>query len=562
MKTTFSFDHYYKYDEIKNNLEYFAEKYPTLCKTEVNCVTEEGRNQYVVTLTNTETGSALDKPGWYLDGNIHAGEVTASMCAMHTIDYLLTNYGSDDVCTRLLDQYTIYVIPRITPDGAETYLTTPYTLRSANRDYLKEKGGVKAEDLDDDGVIRMMRIKTPYGAWKKDPENNGSMILRDPGVSEGEFYDIFQEGMLEEYEGSENLKTKKADWGLDFNRNFPLGWFPDSRQPGAGKYPLSNPETKAIVDFVLSHPNIGGAAAGHTSGGIILYPPGIKPSKEAPFNDIRAFVAIAEMGKQELGYKPMNIFDSFMSDQAHYDSGALDDWFYESQGIPAYTMEFWDLATKAGVPMNWGEDRFADVSKEIQRFNACMKWVKENAPQYYSDWKEIDHPDFGKVEIGGFNIKFTHQNPPENLLVTECEHDTKFNIRFVLAMPKLTIDSLSVKDLGSGLKEVTAVVGNLGYLPTNLTDEAVSLKVNHPVCVSIDAGNAVLLSGKAETEIGDLSGYSRTVTGGHFYGNLSTAFAAKAKKKVTWLLQCDGECTVKVTASQEKAGKAEKTISL
>ncbi len=562
MKTTFSFDHYYKYSEIKSNLEYFAEKYPNLCSAEVNCVTEEGRNQYVVILTNRETGDALSKPGWYLDGNIHAGEVTSSMCAMHTIDYLLTNYGSDDVCTKLLDQYTVYVIPRVTPDGAETYLSTPYTLRSANRDYLPGKGGIRPQDLDDDGVIRMMRIKTPYGAWKKDPANEGSMVLRDPGESEGEFYDIFQEGVLEEYDGMENLKIKKPDWGLDFNRNFPLGWFPDSRQPGAGKYPLSNPETKAIVDFVLAHPNIGGAAIGHTSGGIILYPPGIKPAKDAPSDDIKALIAIAEMGKQELGYKPMNIFDSFMSDQTHYDSGALDDWFYESQGIPAYTMEFWDLATKAGVPMNWGEDRYADVGKEIERFNACMKWVKENAPQYYSDWKEIDHPAFGKVEVGGFNVKFTHQNPPENLLVTECEHDTKFNIRFIMAMPKLTVDSLTVKNLGGGLSEVTAVIGNLGYLPTNLTDEAVLLNVNHPVRVTIDCGSAVLLSGSKETEIGDLSGYSRTVTGGHFYGNLNTAYAAKAKKKVVWLLQCGESCTVKVTASHEKAGTAEKSVSL
>ena len=136
MKTTFKYDHYYKYDELKSNLEYFAEKYPQLVDLQVNCVTEEGRNQYVVTLTNKDKGDALSKPGWYLDGNIHAGEVTACMCAMHTIDYLVTNYGEDKECTDLLDQMTIYVIPRVTPDGAETYLSTPYNLRSVNRDYL------------------------------------------------------------------------------------------------------------------------------------------------------------------------------------------------------------------------------------------------------------------------------------------------------------------------------------------------------------------------------------------------------------------------------------------
>lgn len=558
MKTTFKYDHYYKYDEIKSNLEYFAEKYPELVKLEVNCVTLEGKNQYVVTLTNTKTGNALEKPGWYLDGNIHAGEVTSSMCAMHTIDYLVSNYGEDKTVTNLLDSTTIYVIPRVTPDGAETYLTTPYNLRSANRDYLPEKGGVKPEDLDGDGVVRMMRIPTPYGAWKKDPQNEDSMIKRTPSDVEGEFYDIYPEGILEDYDGEENLKQKKASWGLDFNRNFPLGWFPDSRQPGAGKYPLSNVETKAIVDFALAHPNIGGAAIGHTSGGIILYPPGTRPAKTAPYYDIEAFKAIAQMGQEELGYKPMNIFDSFMRDQEHWDSGALDDWFYQSQGVPAYTMEFWNVAEKAGVPYKWGEGE-ETPEESLNRFNAIMKWVKENAPQYFQTWKEFDHPVFGKVEIGGFNTKFTLQNPPENMLLEECEHDTKFNIRFAMAMPHLTIDSLDKEEVTSGVYKVTAIVGNLGYLPTNLSEEAVSLHVDKPVSVSING--AELVQGKAVEEVGNLSGYSRTVTGS-VYGNITTFANAKAKNKVTWIVKATEGTTITITASQEKAGKDSKTITL
>ena len=560
MKTTFKYDHYYKYDEIKGNLEYFEKAYPLLCKVEANCVTLEGRNQYVVTLTNQDTGDALSKPGWYLDGNIHAGEVTSSMAAMHTIDYLLTNYETDAETKNILDTMTIYVIPRVTPDGAETYLTTPYTLRSANRDYLPEKGGIKEEDLDGDDVIRMMRIPTPYGAWKKDPKNPDSMVLRDPSDTDGEFYDIFPEGIMEEYDGEENLKTKKASWGLDFNRNFPYGWFPDARQPGAGKYPLSNVETKAVVDFALAHPNIGGAAIGHTSGGIILYPPGTRKASSAPAGDIKILKAIAKMGQEELGYLPMNIFDSFMSDQENYDSGALDDWFYQSQGVPAYTMEFWDIATKAGVPIDWGNDRTADQDKSIERFNACMNWVKDNAPQYFSPWKEYDHPYFGKVELGGFNYKFTHQNPPENMLITECENDTKFNIRFMKAMPKLVIDSVNANKVSENIYEITAVVGNHGYLPTNLTDEAINLKVDKPVIVAIEGGK--LLSGKPEEKAGNLAGYSSTQTGVFFYGNIATQAAAKAKKKLTWLVQAEKGTEITIKASQEKAGTDTKKIVL
>ena len=306
MKTTFKYDHYYKYDEIDSNLKHFVMTYPDLIDLEVNCVTKEGRNQYVAILTNKKTGSMLEKPGWYLDGNIHAGEVTSSMCAMHTIDYLLTNYEDDKEVKKILDEMTVYVIPRVTPDGAETYLSSPYTLRSVNRVHKDEKGGIKEEDIDKDGVIRMMRIKTPYGAWKKAKDDPAIMELRSPSDSEGDFYDIYPEGMLENFDGDENLKTRKEAWGLDFNRNFPYGWFPEPRQDGAGDYPLSNVETKAIVDFVLAHPNIGGAAIGHTSGGIILYPPGTRASEKAPADDIKILKAIAEMGEEELGYKPFS----------------------------------------------------------------------------------------------------------------------------------------------------------------------------------------------------------------------------------------------------------------
>ena len=560
MKTTFVYDHYYKYAELENVLLTLEKKYPDLIKVESNCVTKENRNQYVAIISNRKTGDYLKKPGFYLDGNIHAGEVTSSMCALYTIDYLLSNYEDNPEIAQLIDEMCIYVIPRVTPDGAETYLSTPYSLRSVNREYNSEKGGIRQMDLDDDGVIRMMRIKTPYGAWKKDPKDPSAMVLRDPGDMNGEFYDIYPEGAFESYEGDENLKSSKETWGLDFNRNFPYGWFPEGRQEGAGDYPLSNIETKAIVDFVLAHPNIGGAAIGHTSGGIILYPPGTKPSAKAPVSDVRILKAIAKMGEEELGYKPLNIFDSFLSSQEFYDSGALDDWMFETQGIPAYTMEFWDIATKAGVPIKWGEKNVDDQAEDIKRFAACLKWVKDNAPQYYSDWKEYDHPDLGKVEIGGFNFKFTHQNPPENMLLKELENDARFNIRFIKAMPRLVIEKTDVEVVGEGLYKISALIGNRGYLSTALSQTAKNIKAAKPVCITIKGGEIV--HGLTEVKIDELCGYSATQTGVYFYGNIATEKNALAKKKLSWIVKATKGDTITITASNNKAGEVKTDITI
>lgn len=558
MKTEFKYDHYYKYDELEKNLKHFAEEYPDLCTLDVNMVTAEKRNQYVLTITNKKTGEPLSKPGWYLDGNIHAGEVTASMTAMYTIDVFLTNYGSDPEITELIDKTTIYVIPRVSPDGAETYLTTPYNIRSVNKVYHPEKEGIKQQDLDGDGVIRMMRISTPYGAWKKDPEDPSKMVKREPGDQRGTFYDIYPEGILEG--DGDNLKQKHSDWGLDFNRNFPLGWFPDGRQPGAGPYPLSNPECKAVVDFVLAHPNIGGAALGHTSGGIILYPPGTRAAKTAPSADIKAFKEIAAMGQKSLGYTPMNIFDSFMTDQENYDSGALDDWFYQSQGIPAYTMEFWDVAKKAGVPYEWGGQRAEETDDvKMQRFNAIVSWVKENAPQYYIEWKPFHHPYFGDVEIGGFNTKFTIQNPPEHLLAETCMQDAVFNLKFANAVPRLSIDEVHAEKLAEETYKITVLVGNKGYLPTYLSEEAKILKTAVPVKVKISG--AQVLMGSDEQEAGYLSGYSRTDTGS-VYGNLTTFKDAEMKKKLEWIVKASAGDEITVNAFQNKAGTVSQKITL
>lgn len=560
MKTTFQYDHYYKYDELEKNLKYFSDKYHELCDLESICVTEENRNVYAMTITNKKTGAALDKPAFHIDGNTHAGEVTGSMAAMHAIDVLLTGYGEDKVITKILDRMTIYVVPRISPDGAETYLTTPYSIRSVNRVHNPENGGIRSEDLDGDGVIRMMRIPTPYGAWKKDKDDSSIMAKRDPGDADGDFYDIYVEGNFEAFDGDENLKEKKEDWSLDFNRNYPYGWFPENRQAGAGKYPLSNPETKAMADWIIEHPNIGGVSTNHTSGGIILYPPGTRPSTAVSEKDINQFIEIANMGKEELGYEPLNIYDSFIADPANYDSGAFDDWCYQSQGIVAYTVELWDLAKRVGVPLAWNARNKESAQDELKRFVACMKWVKENAPEYYEDWKPFHHETFGDIEIGGFNFKFSQQNPPESFLNGVLEQMTRFMIRFAQSMPRLTIDTLTSEKVSDDIYKVTAIVGNLGYLPTNLTEEAKNLNISKEVEVTISGGKVI--SGLEKTKIGNLEGYGSTSTGTNFYGNISTDYNAKARKKLTWVVQAKSGTEITVSCAQEKSGKASKTITL
>lgn len=553
MKTTFQYDSYYNYEQIKEFVETFKEKYPNLLDVEVICETPEKRNMYALTITNKNTGKAFEKPAFHMDGNTHAGEVTGSMACLHFVDVLLTNYGVDETITKLLDVFTIYVVPRISPDGAEAYLSTPYSYRSVNRVHNAKKGGVTTEDLDGDDVIRMMRIPSKYGAWKKDPEKENSMTLRKPDDFEGEFYDIYPEGNFENYDGDENLKAKESDWQLDFNRNFPFGWFPEHRQYGAGKYPLSNPETKALADWIIDHPNIGMVSTNHTSGGIFLYPPGTKSSSKAPSFDMKVFKEVGKLCKEELGYDIINIFDAFITDQEVFDSGAFDDWCYETQGLVAFTIELWDLAKRVDVPYEWGKKDDDPQTTDLKRFNACLDWVKENAPEAFVPWKPYSHPIFKDVELGGFNFKFTHQNPPAHILPSVLEQMTSFALRCVKTLPRLVIDEVSINEIEKDIYDVTITIGNLGYLPTNITEVSKDLEINKPIVTEIEG--CEVLSGKQKEELDFLEGYSNTSTGVYFYGNLSTEENAKSRKKYHWIVRSKNKEDIHITVSHPKAGK-------
>ena len=558
MKTTYQYDHYFLYQDIIDMCTSFVNDYPDLCSKETICITEKNREVIAMTLTNKNTGDPLDKPAFYMDANTHAGEITGNVVAMHMMDYLLTNYASNSTCKKILDEYTVYVIPRITMDGSEVYLTSAYGLRSADRDYNVQDSGIKQFDLDDDGVIRSMRIKNKHGAWKKDVLNENLMVEREPDDIDGEFYDVFVEGIMDNYNGV-NLYQKKAEWGLDFNRNYPYGWYNEVRQSGAGYYPLSNPENKAVVDFVLKHPNIGAVLTMHTSGGVLLYPPGTKHEKDGDPTDMKIYKTIGKMATKELDYPCINIFDNFNKDQVFFPSGAFDDWCYQDQGIFAYTMELWDLKKHIGKPVDWFNKEEPTIEDMMDTYNKMIKFSEENDLDAFKPWTKIDHPQFGEVEIGGFNHKFLLQNCPCKFLKEEVEKATKFSLRYLLALPKLNSEDSTVTKLAPNIYKVEAVIANDGYMPTYLSNEAKKLKKDESIKVTIE--NCKVLSKDKTIEIDSLGGYSLCDTSSSLYGNLQTTNRNDIACKVEWIIET-GDDNITIMAYNNKCGKVSKTVSL
>jgi len=126
------------------------EAYPKLTNIYSIGETLKGTKLMVLEITSKDTGRAADKPAYYYDGNIHAGELTGGEVSLHFAWYILTNYSKDERIKRLVDTHTLYVRPKFNPDGADIALTTVNHLRSTPRPYDEDMDGLLDEDPGND----------------------------------------------------------------------------------------------------------------------------------------------------------------------------------------------------------------------------------------------------------------------------------------------------------------------------------------------------------------------------------------------------------------------------
>lgn len=81
------------------------------------------REIWCIEVTNAATGSGVEKPGMYLDGNQHASEVMGGEVTLSLAHHPLRHHGRDPDVTRLLDTRVLSIVQRVDPDGAEAHMT-------------------------------------------------------------------------------------------------------------------------------------------------------------------------------------------------------------------------------------------------------------------------------------------------------------------------------------------------------------------------------------------------------------------------------------------------------
>jgi murein tripeptide amidase MpaA len=547
------FNRFHRYDELTRILRAYAKEYPNLIRLESIGKSHEGREVWLVTATNFKSGPDAEKPAFWVDGNIHASEVTASAAALYLIHALMERYKKDDNIRTAMDTRAFYIVPRVNPDGAEWALADkPKIIRSSTRPYPygddPADGLTWGEDIDGDGRILQMRILDINGAWKVHPRDTRLMVRRDPVEMGGKYYRILPEGLVKNYDGA-LINVRRPKEGLDLNRNFPAGWKTESDQRGAGPYPASEPEARNLVEFITKHPNITGTMSFHTMSGVLLRPYDDRPDDDFPTEDLWTFQKIGDKGTEFTGYPNISVFHDFKYHPKQVITGGFDTWTYEHMGVFSWTVEFWSPQKQAGIE----KYKFIDWFREhpVEDDLKLLKWNDEVLKgKGYVNWYAYNHPQLGKVELGGWDEMNTWTNPPLEFLEKEISPFPDWIAWHALISPKLVPWEVSATSLGTNTFRVRFVVENTGWLPTYVTKKALERKLTRGVIAEIALPKGAILElGKQREELGELEGRAyKSVFPDDTDGTTSD------RVKVEWVVKAKKGTKLKLTARHDRAG--------
>ncbi len=552
------FDRFYTYAELEETLVAWVSAFPTLCQVESIGRSYEGREIPLVTVTNLATGKPAEKPAIIVHAQIHASEFTGTTAALNLLDRLLYGYGEDERIALALDTRTFYVVPRVNPDGAEAVLQDGRWRRSSVRPYPRDEpeDGLHREDIDGDGRVLMMRLPDPNGPWKPHPEDARLLIAREPADAEGDFYRVFPEGTIRNWDGV-NVTVAPAVEGLDLNRQWPADWAPEGEQLGAGPYPGSEPETRALIQAIVDRPNITGYIGYHTFSGVHLRPYSARPDDDYPTPDLRAYQLMGEEATRLTGYPAISIFHDFKYHPKQVIKGGDIDWLYDFLGVYAWVTEFWSPQRAAGLSDYHFIEWIRDHSPEDEL--ALLKLAEESG-EGYVDWYPFDHPQLGPVELGGWDIVRFWFNPPLARLEEELKPHADFALFMALVSPQLTVRSFEASEAGEGAYRVELVLQNEGWLPTSVTQKAIERKAVRPIEVMLELPKgARLVTGKEREEAGQLGGRieHRSI---YWWG--TDVLSTTDRTKVEWVIEAPAGSRVGVVARHERAGTARAELTL
>jgi len=511
---------YTDYKTMSQKIEVLTKEYPSLCTSKSLVKTAGGKDIWVLTIG---TGDKENKPGIAIVGGVEGSHILGKELAAGFAASLLKESSSDEI-KKLLDKVTFYILPDASPDAADQFFSEMKYERNNNsrsvdddKDFTYDEDPY--EDLNKDGYITLIRVTDPAGKFIESTEDKRIMAEADLAKGQTGNYLVFSEGTDTDKDEKFN---EDGQGGVNFNRNFTYNY--EEFGLNAGLHPVSEPETKAVADFLFDKFNI-----------YAVFTFGPQDNLGQPWkssdrpNADRRITAIL---------KSDEVINKLVSEKYHEITGA--------KGAPV-------TKTSPGNFMEWAYYHYGRYSfgtpgwwfvpeKDKNTEAQFLKFAEKNKiKDVFVPWTEFNHPDFPgkKTEIGGIK-PYAMTNPPADTLDALTAKNYKFITSVAKMHPELEFLDIKTVNTGENIFRVTLKVHNKGVFAT-CSEIGDMNSFTRIMRLSFEPGNNIsILSGLKVQRIFRLLG-DQTV-------------------EYSWLV--NGKGSVKVTAGALNVGTISTTIDL
>ena len=558
----------------------------------------QGREIWMVEIADRSGPPVDQRPGIVVVGNLSGDHVVGSHLALGAIRHLL----GEGAAEADLKSHVVYVVPRLNPDGAERMFGSvrdgnprnalPYDDDNDGR--VDEDG---PEDLNGDGMITLMRVPDPAGAFMIHPDDPRLMKRADASKGETGTHTLYREGRDNDGDGFIN---EDGPGGVDLDRHFQHAYPYWERD--AGPYMVSEPEARALMDFMVAHRNVAAILTfGHSDN--LVTPPNARGELAAAATlDLHAFADASNAGVFDVGVvraqqgfgfgggggfgpgggggvqlrgaqpgrdndpssgrRPVTTVSG--ADREYFSKvsdayreitgvktlgltreamGAFFQWGYFQFGVPSFSTPGWGLPEAPAAPE--GDERptrGAATAASTGTDGRLLSAFEAAGLDVFVPWTPFQHPELGDVEIGGFR-PYALVNPPIEQVAALAESHGRFVARLTSMLPRIRFVDTQVTAHGGGVFTVKATVVNEGYLPSALQHGVVSRSVQ-PVMVQIQVPPEDVLTGAAKTTM------------------IPRLEGSGARESYTWVIRGRPGSNVEILARGQKGGTDTATVTL
>ncbi len=467
-------------------------------------------NAKLVSLTKTEggqdlwalqigTGDLENKPAIAITGGVEGYHVLSVEMALQVANRLLNQHRDQ------LEKTTFYIFPNMSPDAYAQYFSNMKYERRGNaaradhdRDGFFSEDGY--EDLNKDGYITSIRIESPMGNYVTHEGDNRIMVKAEQNNRTGTRYIIHSEGIDNDKDGKFNEDPAE---GVAFNKSLTYK-FPNF-EPYAGEYPVSQPGTRALLDYLFDRWNIFA---------FVTFGPANNLSSPLKFTSADAKKrVVTSMQEKDVEINKMisEVYNEIVPAKAYDQTnqgtdGDFFQWAYFHFGRLSFSTPAWWVPEMKEDKKDTIQGKKAKITPESN----FLTWAqKEGINDVFVSWTPISHPDFPnqKVEVGGMK-PYVMITPPYRMVDSIAQQHTNFIVKLAEMQPKLEFHNLKTEKLGGGLTRITVDIFNNSPLPTH-SELGERSRWLQKLQISINREKKDILSGNTIKLVNKLDAYER-----------------------------------------------------